>query len=224
MLVRLGELVLGLDPIFIVHQNMFFFTDTLCGLQGTEYALYESVVWCMYVYQGRSSSAKGDMMHALWLRVRRSLRLAYLKVLRIKASPHSIALGMAVGVFVGCLPVIPFQTVIALSLAFVLRCNKITAALGTWVSNPANVVVVYYFLYRVGSLVVPGPSQGFDPAHLALTDMLAVGWQLVLIMSAGGIIIGIPAAMLTYVLTARMVQVYRARRAARRLKHTTPTK
>ena len=157
-------------------------------------------------------------MRRLWVRLGRSLRFVYLKVLRIKAPPHSIGLGMAIGVFVGCLPVIPFQTVIAVALAFVLRCSKIAAALGTWVSNPANVVFVYYFLYRIGRMIVPGDVQKFDPGQLALADMLTSGWHLVMVMSAGGLVIGIPAAIGTYFLTVRMVLMYHRKRAARRMK------
>jgi hypothetical protein len=157
-------------------------------------------------------------MRRFWVRVGRTIRFTYLKTLRIKAPPHSIGLGMAIGVFVGCLPVIPFQTVIAVALAFFFRCSKITAALGTWVTNPANVVFVYYFLYRIGRLLVPGEALGYDPTHLALADMVALGWHLVMIMTIGGLVIGIPAAALTYFLTVRLILVYHEKRAARRFK------
>jgi len=158
------------------------------------------------------------VMRRFWVRLGRTLRFGYLKVMRIKAPPHSLALGMAIGVFVGCLPVIPFQTVIALALAYIFRCNKLAAALGTWVSNPANVVFVYYFLYRVGQVFVPGAQNCFDPEHLALADMLQSGWHLVMVMSVGGVIVGIPVAVLTYCVTVRGVLLYHAKRAERRLR------
>lgn len=184
------------------------------------HALYEPLFCLLRVCWSCRHHENGVVMRRFWVRVGRSLRFAYLKILRIKAPPHSIGLGMAVGVFVGCLPLIPFQTVIAVALAFVLRCSKISAALGTWVSNPANVVFVYYFLYRIGRLIIPGNAQGFDPSQLALTDMLASGWHLVMVMSVGGLVIGIPAAIVTYFLTVRMVLLYHKKRAARRLKRT----
>jgi hypothetical protein len=104
------------------------------------------------------------------------------------------------------------------TLAFFFRCSKITAALGTWVTNPANVVFVYYFLYRIGRLLVPGDALGFDPNQLALTEMFTSGWHLVMIMSVGGLVVGIPAAVLTYFLTVRLILVYHEKRAARRLR------
>jgi len=167
---------------------------------------------------GGTSCRGRTMMRRFWIRLVRLLRFGYLKVMRIKAPPHSLALGMALGVFVGCLPVIPFQTVIALALAYIFRCNKIAAALGTWVSNPANVVFVYYFLYQVGRFFVPGVQNCFDPEHLALAEMLQSGWHLVMVMSVGGVIVGIPAAVLTYCVTVRVVLLYHARRAERRLR------
>ena len=100
--------------------------------------------------------------------VGRWIRYWYLRIVRIKASPHTVARGMAVGVFVGCLPVIPFQTVIALALAVVLRCNKLAAALGTWVSNPLNVPFFYYGLYKVGIFFIPQCHVSIDFKHLAL--------------------------------------------------------
>jgi hypothetical protein len=125
---------------------------------------------------------------------------------------------MALGVFVGCLPVIPFQTVIALGLAVVLRCNKLSAALGTWVSNPLNVPLVYYGLYRVGSVFFPQTHCPLDLKHLALREMLSQGRELVGLMTVGGVVVGLPLSLITYFVTLRVVQVYHARRAARRLK------
>ena len=194
-----------------VFERCVVYTERVNGCPGH---LRCSHVFYFFIYR---FSQVGFLMKRFWIRLGRTLRFAYLKILRIKAPPHSIALGMAVGVFVGCLPVIPFQTLIALAFAVLFRCNKLAAALGTWVSNPANVVFVYYFLYRVGEIFVPGNQHCFDPEHLALAEMLRSGWHLVMVMTVGGVIVGIPAAVLTYFLTVRVVRIYHRRRAERRL-------
>ncbi|MBT8764102.1 DUF2062 domain-containing protein [Desulfohalobiaceae bacterium Ax17] len=155
-------------------------------------------------------------MNRLWVKLKRYLRYWYLKIVRIKAPPHSTALGLAVGVFVGCLPVIPFQTVVALSLAFVFKCNKIAAALGTWVSNPVNVPFFYYGLYVVGKFLVPISDVCYDPNQLALADMLKLGWDLVVVMMVGGVVVGIPASLVTYFMSLRFIRMYHDRRAERR--------
>lgn len=152
-----------------------------------------------------------------WASLKRLLRLQYLRLLRLKASTHNIAMGLAVGVFVGCLPVIPFQTIVAVVMAFIFRGSKVAAALGTWVSNPVNMIPFYTMLYYIGCLVMPVTAH-FDPHHLELEAMLQQGWEIVLVMFTGGILIGIPAAFVTYILTFRSVNAYRQRRMIKLLK------
>ncbi|NCC24767.1 MAG: DUF2062 domain-containing protein [Deltaproteobacteria bacterium] len=154
---------------------------------------------------------------SFWDRIRRWVRYGYLRIIRIKAPPESIALGLAVGVFVGCLPVVPFQTVLALALAFFCRCSKIAAALGTWVSNPANMVFLYYLFFKVGSLIVPSPGGRLDPTAVSMTDMLRHGWSLFLTMFVGGFLVGIPSAVITYFLAFKAIRSFLIRKAKRRM-------
>lgn len=153
----------------------------------------------------------------LWTSFSRLLRLNYLRILRLKASAHSIALGAALGIFVGFLPIIPFQSVTVIALALVFRANKIAAFSCTWISNAFNVILFYYMLYVVGSHVLPFHVE-FDPHHLELKELIAEGWQLTVLMSTGGLVLGIPSAIVMYFLTLRAVLTYRRRRAMRLLK------
>ncbi|HCO12075.1 MAG TPA: DUF2062 domain-containing protein, partial [Desulfonauticus sp.] len=68
-------------------------------------------------------------MSTLFYRLKRYVRYWYLRILRIRAHPHKVALGLALGVFVGFLPIVPFQIVTAVSLAFLVKGNKLAAAL-----------------------------------------------------------------------------------------------
>ncbi|MDR3043013.1 MAG: DUF2062 domain-containing protein [Desulfovibrio sp.] len=152
-----------------------------------------------------------------WGRLRRFVRFQYLRLMRQSASAHSLAMGLAVGVFVGFLPIIPVQMAAAVALAFPVRGNKAAAALGTWVSNPVNVVPMYALMYWVGGLFVPTDAT-FDPARLDMRDMLATGADFFLVMFLGGVVLGIPAALITYVLTFRGVNAYRQRRTIKLLR------
>ena len=84
----------------------------------------------------------------------RRLKYYYIKLARIKGDPHDLALGMALGIFAGMMPIMPFHMVLAVALALFLKGSKITAAIGTWISNPFDWVFIYYFNYKIGSIIL----------------------------------------------------------------------
>ena len=49
------------------------------------------------------------------------------------------------------MPIMPFQIALAVALAIIFKGSKITAALGTWISNPLSWYLVYYYSYRIGA-------------------------------------------------------------------------
>ncbi|MGE4298603.1 MAG: DUF2062 domain-containing protein [Desulfovibrionaceae bacterium] len=154
-----------------------------------------------------------------WVGFRRLVRFNYLRIIRLKASAHSIALGMALGIFVGFLPIIPFQTVVVLTLALIFRANKITAGTFTFISNPLNLIPFYYMLFVVGRFVLPFEGVAFNPDNLAMKDMIAAGWDFFLVMTAGGVLLGVPSAVVTYFVGRWCVLTYRRRRALRLLRN-----
>jgi len=158
-----------------------------------------------------------------WDSLKRMFRFWYLKLLRIRDNPHNVAMGLSLGVFVGCLPIIPLQTVTALVLAFLLRCSKLAAALGTWITNPLYAPFVYYGMYLLGRTIIPVGKKEFEPEELTLLNIVNLGWDFLLLMLAGGIVVGLVLAFLTYAVSVRMVYVYRRKRALRiKLKRSRP--
>lgn len=149
-------------------------------------------------------------------RLKRFLRYTYLKITRIRENPHSIAMGLSVGVFVGCLPIIPFQTVTALGIAFSLRCSKIAAALGTWITNPLYAPFVYYGLYLVGRMIIPLGRKEFEPEDLTIQTLINIGWDFFWLMFFGGVAVGLVLSFTTYFLSVKLVKVYHDNRAERR--------
>jgi uncharacterized protein (DUF2062 family) len=51
------------------------------------------------------------------------------KLISLKDSPHAIAGGVAIGIFVGFTPLWGIKTLLSLGLAYVLRCNPIAAVI-----------------------------------------------------------------------------------------------
>ena len=65
----------------------------------------------------------------------RLLKKYYYKMIRADGSPHAIALGVAIGLFLGT--AIPLgQAILALLFAIVFKANKVVAFAVTWMSNP----------------------------------------------------------------------------------------
>ncbi|MCA9085647.1 MAG: DUF2062 domain-containing protein [Planctomycetaceae bacterium] len=93
------------------------------------------------------------------LKLSASPRVLLRSVLALDDSPHAIALGTAIGIFVGLTPSVGIQTVLIVALVVLTRrffyFNGTAAMLSTYISNPLTMVPLYYFWYRLGALFVP---------------------------------------------------------------------
>lgn len=140
----------------------------------------------------------------------RQLRYYYWRFVRLRGNPHDLALGIALGVFSGLLPVVPFQTALALFLALVFGGSKITAALGTWISNPFNWYFLYYLDYRIGAAILglSESSRGFSSVMGAIQrgeegiglvrTVLGAGGSIIAAFLLGGLILGLLIAPISY--------------------------
>ena len=68
--------------------------------------------------------------------------------MRLKASPHQIALGGAAGVFAAFTPFLGAQMALAAVLAAVCRASVPAALLGTFVGNPLSWPAIWAALTR----------------------------------------------------------------------------
>jgi uncharacterized protein (DUF2062 family) len=98
---------------------------------------------------------------------------------------------------------LPFHTILAVSLAVLVRASKLAAALGVWVGNPLSIPFFYYGSYRIGQLVLGLPGLRFPEDH-SLLVMAKLGGEIVGAMVLGGVILGIIPAVVAYVLTLKL--------------------
>jgi uncharacterized protein (DUF2062 family) len=137
----------------------------------------------------------------------------FLKAKRLEGDPHFIALGFALGVFVGVTPTIPFHTVLAVSLAFLFKGSKAAAAIGVWIGNPITIPFFYLLSYRIGTLVfVLSP---FDAQPRTIFDLMKMGMDLTAAMVAGGVILGIVPGGIAYWVAWWLVRVRQKKHAFR---------
>lgn len=88
----------------------------------------------------------------------------------MRGDPHELALGMAFGIFTGMMPIMPFQMAVSVALALIFKGSKITAALGTWISNPLNWYFLYYFSYKLGAWILG--MEGYSVIFATIMDMV----------------------------------------------------
>ncbi|WP_051261568.1 DUF2062 domain-containing protein [Desulfovibrio inopinatus] len=151
----------------------------------------------------------------VYQRMKRTIRYFYLRLLRIKTTPHSLALGLAVGVFVGFLPTLPIQSIWAVGLCFLIGGSKLAAMLGTWVSNPITFVPMLVLNAHIGDMLLPGLNVSPSFADINVHNMFSMGLDLITSMFVGGLALGVPAAFFTYVFTLRAARIARRRRLER---------
>ena len=53
----------------------------------------------------------------------------HMTLMTIADTPHSIALGSAIGIFSGFTPLYPLKTLLSIAVAWIFRCNKVAAAI-----------------------------------------------------------------------------------------------
>jgi uncharacterized protein (DUF2062 family) len=164
---------------------------------------------------------------ALWPRRSwaRSIRYIGLRLKRLPASPHRIALGFAVGVFVVFTPFLGLQLIICILLAWMLRGSVLAAVMGSLVGNPLTYPPIWIATYSLGIMIIG------DATPLQLTDLQERAgdfsaaleaasfsgiaqtfynlWQLLKPMAAGSIPIGGLAALLAYAGVRRFVNLSR---------------
>jgi len=130
---------------------------------------------------------------------------------QLNGDPHYLALGMAIGVFISVTPTIPFHTVIALALAFILRGSKAAAAIGVWFSNPITIPLFYKGSYDVGISIL-GNSAPFGTEYESILELLKLGADVTIAMITGGIILGILPGIAAYFITRRIFIKLRLRK------------
>ncbi len=131
-----------------------------------------------------------------------------LRLVRLQASPDEIAKGVALGIFIGMTPTFGFQMAIAVFFAFLLKENKLAAALGVWITNPVTAPFIYALEYETGRLLL-GMGRAHLPGEFAFSSLTSLGWEVLLPLCLGSLIHGILCAGLSFALTLRLIPTVR---------------
>jgi uncharacterized protein (DUF2062 family) len=142
----------------------------------------------------------------------RRFRIFYERFISLKGEPAQIATGLAIGVFVGVTPTIPFHTVLIVLLGLLFRQNITAGYLGSWmISNPLTIPLLYLSQYELGRFLLGMERCRFELADYSLGAIAALGWKILLPLLAGGILMAPFFALPTYFIARRLITSIRAR-------------
>lgn len=154
----------------------------------------------------------------------RTLKRAYYRFLRLRGAPEQIALGFALGIFIGMTPFLGFHTVIAVMLAAVFKWSKIAAGIGVFITNPFTAPFIYPMTYKLGTLVVGLSKMNQFPKIFEPGGVIGVmknSPMILLDLLVGGAIIGIPLSIVAYYAALYTVLSARKRMAKKKARRLT---
>lgn len=169
----------------------------------------------------------------------RALHYISHRVQRLPDSPHRIARGLGVGVFVSFTPFFGVHLLIAALLARAIKGNIFAALIGTLFGNPLTFIPIAVVSLKIGhflmgatfdhtierSLVGKFTAAGHDLTHnlMALFTGEPVNWanlalfadEVFLPYLVGGLLPGLAAAVLAHYLSLPVIAAYQRRRRGR---------
>lgn len=162
----------------------------------------------------------------------------WLSIVTLHGSPHEIALGAAVGMFIGLTPTFGIQIILAIVVSTALKCSRPAAFVTVWVTNVFTLVPIYAFCYVVGQWFHPGKGYSIEEAYDRFEGLLRVMrkfefWEIwsqsvemtrmvgnmFVPLLIGGVLVGLVAGAITYGLTLWGVNRYRRLREAIKTRH-----
>jgi uncharacterized protein (DUF2062 family) len=138
----------------------------------------------------------------------------YLKIIKINGEPRTIALGFALGLFIGMSPFMGFHMVIALFLATLFKWNRVSSVIGVWISNPLTAPFIYGTTYLTGVRILNffrekdiSLRRNFNITSISsyIENASDILWALVI----GGIAAGIVTAAAGYFISYFTIIEYR---------------
>lgn len=141
-------------------------------------------------------------------------------------TPHAIALGMAIGLFIGLTPTVGIQMALVLGVAWIcrpfFRFNRVAALMAVYVSNPLTMVPLYFAQYQLGRLFVAGDVTRSRLEQILHCEASADCWQVLSTLCVdvgapllvGTLIMSVAGGLAAYPLTLVFVTWYQKRRRA----------
>lgn len=149
------------------------------------------------------------------------LRQQWNRLLSLEARPESVALGFAIGVFLGFTPLFGLKTLLALLFATLFRCSKLAAFIGGTLHDVLWPFVPFLLRaeYQLGYWCLSNPHHFAPKLHLGHVQLhAALSWSSIFTSTKplliGSVILGLPTAAVSYfAICAMLSRIARTRLA-----------
>lgn len=157
----------------------------------------------------------------------RSMRFYKNKILRIRSTPHKIALGLALGAGVSFTPILGFHTLASFAIAWIFRANIIACLLGTLIGNPLTFPFIFVATYKLGNWILgmhPNPHYTLSMLRdLTLTDFFKSEMShflkhVFLPMCVGSVPFSIVTGLFMYFLSKYAIHIYSVQKEHRKMR------
>ena len=170
------------------------------------------------LFQRRTPPTRTERLKtALWPRQSwgRSIKYYSKRVLRLKASPHAIALGFAAGAAVSFTPFVGFHFVMSAVIALILGGNVIASSIGTFIGNPLTFPIMWFSAFAFGRFLL-----GLEHAPPPKVDRLFNApwgeiWAILHPWLIGAVPLGIVFGGIIYFIVRALVAAYQNARQKR---------
>jgi uncharacterized protein (DUF2062 family) len=125
---------------------------------------------------------------------------------------------MALGVFIGITPTIPFHLISVLTLAPLFRISVVAAMLGAQIGNPLTLPFFYLGAFKVGHFLLHSGAPLRLPETYTFANLLELLWRGGLALQVGGLILAVPPTIASYFLTIWVIARYRRLKAQKAIR------
>lgn len=152
------------------------------------------------------------------------LRSTFRRLLALDDPPERTALAFSIGVFIAFSPLLGLHTILATSVAFLFRFNKVAIYAGTFINNPfLTLVPIIIASYAIGAFILSKPlripSEGIEllrNPHLLTADyyrqLFRESWQIVWPFTIGATLLSVVCSLIAYPVTLWLLRANRRRR------------
>jgi uncharacterized protein len=158
------------------------------------------------------SPAFRNQDHRTFMKIKKRINDFYNRFLSLNGRPQEIARAMALGVFIGVSPTIPFHTAAIMVICLLFRQNITAAILGaTIISNPLTIPFFYLAEYEIGRLILGISENPFTITSYDIRSILEIGWHILYPLMVGGFLLAVIFTVPSYFIAYHAVVKLRNR-------------